>query len=97
MRLTFIVINFIWLLTAIAAILLLSGCSTVVPVPEKVFVEISRPCLTADQVPQSGPVSTDAELAAMPDFGFVIALAADRLTLRQHNAELSAAIKACVR
>jgi len=79
---------------AAALILLLAGCAAN-PVPQVVHVEVARPCLTPEDLPAPAVTTPDAELAKLPDFDLVIALATDRLEYRRYSNEAQAALIAC--
>lgn len=73
------------------------GCATTQPLPEKVFIRVTAPCIEASQLPKPPVAKTDAELKDMTDFDLVITLAADRLEYRRHSTEASAVLQACVK
>ena len=75
---------------------LLAGCVANQPIPQQVQVEVSRPCLTAEQLPAPPVALTDAELAALNDHDFVLGLAQGRLEYRRYASEASAVLLACV-
>lgn len=77
--------------------LLLNGCASTLPSPEKVYIRVPAPCLTADQLPAAPKATTDADLAKMNDYDLVITLAADRLEYRRYSSEAAAVLQACVK
>jgi len=77
------------------AVMLLAGCAAPLPNPQKVFIEVARPCL--DKLPDAPAFLTDAAMQKMDDFTLIIELRADHLNQRQHISELRATMKACVK
>ena len=75
-------------------ILLLSGCAST---PDTVLVPVSVPCIEAKDLPAVPVFITDAELLALPDGAFVIALGADRLERIRYMALTEAILSGCVR
>lgn len=74
--------------------LLLAGCATDPPLPEVVKIPVPVPCLTA--LPQRPDFITSADLLALDDYRFPIALTADWLKRQQYQAELEALLLACL-
>ena len=77
--------------------IVISGCVANQPIPQPVMVEVSRPCLTAEQLPAPPVALTDAELAALNDHDFVLGLAQGRLEYRRYSLEAQAVLRACVK
>ena len=75
-------------------LLLVVGCQTTIP--QKVYIPVSQPCLSRDQLPAAPKAATDADLAKLPDGDLVLQLAADRIEYRRHSTEASAVLEACV-
>lgn len=76
-------------------LLVLAGCSTLVPEPpERALVAVAASCLPKE-LPTRPILVTDAELARLDAYHFVIALRvnADRLTV--YADELEAVVSAC--
>lgn len=83
--------------TSVSIAILLAGCATVQPVPEKVFIRVPAPCIEASQLPAPPVAKSDADLAKLPDFDLVITLATDRLEYRRYSNEAAAVLTACVK
>jgi hypothetical protein len=77
-------------------ILLLAGCVSQ-PIPQVVKVRVPTPCLNAADLPKPASAMTDAELAKLGDWEFVIQLGVDRLEYRRYSTEASALLIACVK
>lgn len=75
------------------ALLLVAGCAVDPPLPETIRVPVPVPCVTAIPVPPA--FLTPADLLALDDFQFPIALTADWLKRQQYQAELEAVLLAC--
>lgn len=75
--------------------LLLTGCAGLPDAPREVFVPVAVSCV--DTLPDRPALVTDAELLAMPDAAFVLALAADRLERGKWMAVAEATLQACVK
>jgi len=75
--------------------LLLAGCQSLPPAPTEVRVPVAVPCL--DKMPDRPEFATDAQLASMDDYRFVLALAKDRLERQGYIATIEAIMQACVR
>lgn len=78
----------------VALALLLAGCAGLPDAPREVKIPVPVPCLS--ELPTKPVFVTDAELLAMPDAAFVIALAADRLERAKYMAVTEALLLACV-
>lgn len=75
--------------------LALTGCNGTLPaVPTEVKIPVPVPCVAQADIPQA-TFATDAELAALPDGPFVLALARDRLERQGHIAILESILQAC--
>lgn len=74
--------------------LLLAGCA-LPNAPTEVLIPVSTPCLT--EIPPLPDLVTDAQLLAMPDAAFVLALAADRLERAKWMAVAQAVMEGCVK
>lgn len=81
----------------VAAIITISGCQSIPEVPRETLIPVATPCLSTDQLPIPPKLVTDAELLAMGDAAFVIALAADRLERIKYMAVTEALLTACVK
>jgi len=77
------------------AVLLLAGCAGIPDAPTVVKIPVSVSCIT--EIPPKPQLVTDAELLAMPDAAFVIALAADRIERGKWMAVASAVMAGCLR
>jgi len=77
--------------------LILSGCATPQAVPQVVKVPYAVPCIEAANVPVMPVILADSELAKADDFALVIALATERIALRQYAKEAAAVITGCVK
>lgn len=77
--------------------LFLSGCQSIPDAPTEVRIPYAVPCISAADMPAKPQLVTDAELLAMPDAAFVIALAADRLERAKYMAATEAVMLACLR
>lgn len=75
-------------------IVLLTGCASIPETPTVVKIPIISPCIT--EIPPMPQLVTDAELLAMPDSAFVIALAADRIERGKWMAVAGATMRACL-
>ena len=79
--------------------LLLAGCATapptVVPIPKPIEVLVPVPVSCVSEIPARPALTTDQELAAMPDYAFVLALRRNDLLYRGFVAELEAVLSAC--
>lgn len=81
--------------TAAILAIALSGCNgTLPPVPTEVWKPVPVPCIAQADIP-TATFATDAELAALPDGPFVLALARDRLERQGHISALEAVLQAC--
>jgi len=80
---------------AIALALLISGCSSLPPVPTEVRIPIATPCL--DTLPETPDFLPDSDLATLEDYAFVIALRIEQLKAREAYDELRALATACVK
>lgn len=79
-------------------LMLLAGCAappTVVSIPEPISVKVPVPVSCVSEVPARPATATDSELAAMSDYGLVLALRREVLTLRAYLAELEAVLLGC--
>lgn len=75
--------------------LLLAGCNGTLPaVPTEVRIPVPVACIAQADIP-TATFATDAELAALPDGPFVLALARDRLERQGHIGALEAILQAC--
>jgi len=74
--------------------LILSGCSSLPDAPTEVLIPVAVSCLS--EIPPLPPLVTDAQLLAMPDAAFVLALAADRLERQKYMAITAALLQACL-
>lgn len=77
--------------------LLLAGCAGLPDAPREVKIPVATPCIEAADLPKPPVFVTDAELLAMPDAAFVIALAADRLERIKYMAVTEALLQACIK
>ncbi len=85
----------IYLAIALILVLLLNGCATLIPPPpQKVLVAVPTPCLPAT-LPQRPKISTDAELSAIDDYKFALAIFIERRMLLNYSSELEAILGAC--
>lgn len=75
---------------------LLAGCATAPPEIHTVRVNVPVPvsCLPA-QLPTRPAIMPDAQLKALPDYGFVLELGAERADLLAYTGKLEALIGAC--
>ena len=73
---------------------LLAGCNGIPKPPTEVRIPVPVQCY--DRMPDKPPLATDAELAKLDDYGFVIQLAKDRLETRGYIGELEAKLTGCV-
>lgn len=78
-----------------ALIILLAGCQSIPEVPTVVKIPYAVPCIS--EIPPKPALVTDAELLAMPDAAFVIALAADRIERGKWMAVAEALLSGCVK
>lgn len=62
--------------------------------PDRIEIPVAVPCLPR-VMPQLKPIATDAELAALDDFQFVLALSSARDRLTVYLRELDAVLIAC--
>jgi len=77
-------------------VLFLAGCNgTLPPVPTEVRVPVPVPCI--ERMPDQPKFLTDAALAGLADFSFVLELRRDQLELRGHVAVLTATLQACIK
>lgn len=82
---------------AAITLILLPGCATTQTVPEKVYIPVSQPCITAADLPKSPAFPSDAELAKLDDFALVIAIRSAQIAYRQYVSELEATLRACTK
>jgi len=75
--------------------LALAGCAGLPEVPRETKIPVSVPCI--EVLPTMPILVTDAQLLAMPDSAFVLALAADRLERQKYMAITAALLQACLR
>lgn len=81
----------------VALALLLAGCAGLPDAPRETLIPVATPCIEAADLPKPPVFVTDAELLALNDAAFVIALAADRLERIKYMAVTEALLTACVR
>lgn len=81
-------------LAAIALCVFLGACASVPGLPAVVKVPVTVPCLS--EPVKSPALITDADLLALDDYGFVIALARDRIERRKYELQLEAAMAGCL-
>lgn len=74
--------------------LLLAGCNGIPKPPTEVLLPVPVQCY--DRMPDKPQLATDADLAKMDDYGFVLRLAKDRLEAQGYIAELEAKLVGCV-
>lgn len=80
---------------SLCCVVALGGCMETLPkVPEKVFVEVSVPCLK--QEPSKVALRSDAELLAMDQYRRTIAMWDERREMRAEIDRQHAALLACV-
>lgn len=82
-----------WALSLSVAIPLLASCSSVQPLPAEVRIPVPVPCITT--LPERPALISDAELQALDDRKFVIALGLDRLHRMAYQAQLEAVLEGC--
>ena len=75
----------------------LAGCAQEPALPTVTKVPVPVPCLSAAQVPALPAVKGNAELAALPDEGLVLEIAAERLELIGYSLKADAVIRACAK
>jgi len=75
--------------------LFLTACQSIPEAPTVVKIPIIAPCI--DTIPPKPPLVTDAELLAMPDSAFVIAIAADRIERGKWMAVAEAVMAGCLK
>ncbi len=76
-------------------ILALSGCQSIPDAPSEVKIPVPVPCI--ETMPTAPALISDADLLALPDGPFVIALGIDRKQRAGYIAELEAVLQACVK
>jgi hypothetical protein len=81
-------------LAAALLIVLLTGCETIQPPPQKVSVPVPVSCLPST-MPVRPAIATEAELALLDDYKWTIAIYLDRRSLLDYSAELEAVLSAC--
>ena len=79
----------------LCAAVLLAGCNAIPPLPDKVLVPVTVPCV--DKLPGRPAFVTDAELSVLDDYRLVLSLRSDQLALRGHLLVLEAVLAACVK
>jgi len=72
----------------------LVGCAGLPQAPTEVLIPIASPCIS--EIPPMPALVTDAQLLAMPDAAFVLALAADRLERGKWMGIAESVMLACV-
>ena len=72
----------------------LAGCAGNPTLPEVVKIAVPVPCLS--ESPKSPAFITDADLAKLEDYEFVISLAKDRQERKSYEAILEAALAGCL-
>jgi len=82
-------------IAAIFLILPLTACQSTPNAPTEALIPVSVPCI--EVLPTMPILVTDAELLAMPDAAFIIALAADRLERAKYMVLADAVMQACVK
>lgn len=80
------------LLSVVAAFLLV-GCGGIPALPETVKVPVAVSCVKV--MPARPPPLTEAALAGLNDYDFVVGITADWLRRKQYEAELEAVLEAC--
>ena len=80
-------------LASLAAAVLLSGCGSTPPAPQRVEIPVFIPCVKA--VPQRPAYEFDQLTPAVTDGEIVLALARDWLHGRKYEGELEAALVSC--
>lgn len=79
---------------AAVLVLLLAGCSTMPQAPTVANVAVAVSCVPADP-PKRPTTYSDAELAGMDDYRFVLALRWNADRLLEYVRELEAVLKGC--
>ncbi len=79
---------------SVVACVSMMGCETIPPPPQRISVAVPVACLPST-MPARPAIATEAELALMDDYKYVLAIFLDRRALLDYSAELEAVLLAC--
>lgn len=84
-----------FLLLIVGACVLISGCTPIAQVPERVLVRVPVPCVDAANVPPRPPVRTQQDLLAMPRFQRTLAAWQDLKRWEAYAEQMAALVSGC--